>query len=1189
MGLERLGGKNRDDLPLFVRANSPPQQPFSTEDQDDSLVQTSLPAPAIGIPPSTALPTNSTTNSEHVSTAVPLEGLSTFAKIRSLQSRIGKSKTRNDGSLPLINDTKVRSGHATYVEGLLSRTENPPSHPRTAQNDDGDDSLGDGEDAEYKRKKRHFENLKRKNGGSLTFVQDLEWTKVQKDETIRRNRLAMQLLRDQDENGGHTASSLPGDDDEIGPNSDAEDFNYGDDGTLRQRQTPSLSQRDHKLQSLQDAEILSMRVALEASGDLPKKKRKNEEGQPDKNGRTAGKTKGKSRVQKSTSRNSKAATNQKKGPKGPRMTVKQKRAHQDALRQVSSLFSGDVFRDQAAQDAADQPTFTSRNKNHALKELIASVPIDNQKEAKGDMNTLLAATKDFDGHGSVKSDGTGLWLVKGMKTSLKPYQILGTAFMRRREHEPQDPRGGLMADQMGLGKTLMMLANIVNGRPPSGHRKTTLIVASPSLLTQWANEIATHSNCNLKVMRYGSGNRLESNDSLSILGGVDIVLTTYTEVMNSYPKHDPPVSCQTVEQKELWWRKTFERYRGILHKMQFYRVVLDEAQAIKNHATRTSIACRAIMADMRWCITGTPIQNNLKELYPYFKFLNVPHTGSFHIFKSNYCDPKDATHTQRLLVQLNQFMIRRTHKDIMFGAPILKLPKADHTTHWCEFNMVERNIYAIVSKRFAERINSMAVAGTLEKSYSNILVMLLRLRQLTAHVLMLQYVMKDLLEREDIEKIRDVVKNHAKDGSSAKTITALRAQLDHHAKLEIKRTAKLEQQRARALKKGVDPDMQPPKLVDHDVEEPHLHTADDDALSEDHEPLGSGSGGTFGKSYKFEPYLKTLTSGEGWENARKKSRCCVCYDKPVAPWITSCHHIYCQACYESATIQAAEQGHERIVACHKCKNPFQFAHACDADGEPEDPFIYAAPATRSKTKGKNASKNNTVRLERENIDKDWLTISPDGVLPSAKTIAIKAQILNWRKENPSVKIIIYTQFLAMIRILKKICEEEHWGCEQYHGEMTFQSRDKAIHSFAEEEDTNILLSSLRCGGLGLNLTMASRVIVVDPWWNNAAEQQAFCRIYRIGQQDTTFMTRFCVRNTVDERILAMQERKQKEIDTVMEDGGRTVKKLDLAALMRLFGTVTEDSNGRPFILVDNPHSRGGFRADNDHEGYADDL
>lgn len=66
--------------------------------------------------------------------------------------------------------------------------------------------------------------------------------------------------------------------------------------------------------------------------------------------------------------------------------------------------------------------------------------------------------------------------------------------------------------------------------------------------------------------------------------------------------------------------------------------------------------------------------------------------------------------------------------------------------------------------------------------------------------------------------------------------------------------------------------------------------------------------------------------------------------------------------------------------------------------------------------------------------------------------------------------------------------------------------------------------------------------MVDPWWNSASEQQAFCRVFRIGQKEETFMSRLCVKDTIDSKLVAMQERKQKEIDGVMEDSGRTVKK-----------------------------------------------
>lgn len=121
---------------------------------------------------------------------------------------------------------------------------------------------------------------------------------------------------------------------------------------------------------------------------------------------------------------------------------------------------------------------------------------------------------------------------------------------------------------------------------------------------------------------------------------------------------------------------------------------------------------------------------------------------------------------------------------------------------------------------------------------------------------------------------------------------------------------------------------------------------------------------------------------------------------------------------------------------------------------------------------------------------------------------------------------------------------------QYHGKLSFGARDKTITNFADNPNVRVLLASLRCGGceslfcpitffgstnnylVGLNLTMASRVIVLDPWWNSAAEQQAFCRVFRFGQTETTFLTRFCIQNTVDERLIEMQKRKQTEIEFV---------------------------------------------------------
>ena len=135
--------------------------------------------------------------------------------------------------------------------------------------------------------------------------------------------------------------------------------------------------------------------------------------------------------------------------------------------------------------------------------------------------------------------------------------------------------------------------------------------------------------------------------------------------------------------------------------------------------------------------------------------------------------------------------------------------------------------------------------------------------------------------------------------------------------------------------------------------------------------------------------------------------------------------------------------------------------------------------------------------------------------------------------------------------------------------MSYGARDNAIEKFEQDEEAVILIASLKSGGIGLNLTMANRVINVDLWWNSSVEQQAFCRVFRIGQELETHIQRFVVQNSVDERMVQMQDRKSLVIDRALGDDGQAKETTSVNELMKLFGRVDTDEDGHEFIWAED--------------------
>ncbi|KAK6919345.1 Zinc finger, C3HC4 RING-type [Dillenia turbinata] len=238
-------------------------------------------------------------------------------------------------------------------------------------------------------------------------------------------------------------------------------------------------------------------------------------------------------------------------------------------------------------------------------------------------------------------------------------------------------------------------------------------------------------------------------------------------------------------------------------------------------------------------------------------------------------------------------------------------------------------------------------------------------------------------------------------------------------------------------------------------------------------------------------YSKTavglINSGNSEEHV-----CGLCSDPAEDPVVTSCAHVFCKPCLVDFSTSLGQ------VSCPSCSKPL----TVDLTTNPE------ASSLKHKVtvKGfKHSSILNRIRLE------DFQT--------STKIDALSGI-----------------------------------SCVQLVGSMSLSARDAAISKFTDDPDCKIFLMSLKAGGVALNLTVASHVFLMDPWWNPAVERQAQDRIHRIGQYKPIRIVRFVIENTIEERILKLQEKKELVFEGTVGGSADALGKLTEADMRFLFVT-----------------------------------
>ncbi|KFH71239.1 hypothetical protein MVEG_01540 [Podila verticillata NRRL 6337] len=660
-----------------------------------------------------------------------------------------------------------------------------------------------------------------------------------------------------------------------------------------------------------------------------------------------------------------------------------------------------------------------------------------QDESEKELRDLLANIQSAEEEIPPK-DRTGT--PEGMSDDivLLEHQKIGLTWLQKMEDGTN--KGGILADDMGLGKTVQAMALIVSrpSDPITDDTKATLVVTPVALMYQWAEELRTKTrNGLLKVLvYYGSGKTKNPED----FRRYDVVITTFTTVSNEFATTKPGRPPKEI---------------GTLFKARFHRVMLDEAQVIKNRDTKASIGCAAVSATYRWCLTGTPIQNSITELYSLIRYLNIKPYCDWDEFRSKIVNPMKRTEgyskaMQRVQALMKAVCLRRTKTCKVDGKPILELPPRNVAKVSIPFSADEKAFYDALETRTRERFNAYVKAGTVMKNYSNVLVLLLRLRQACCHPHLIK----------DFEKVQDGSQESGGGKDRVKKI------LD----------GLVDSVRTRLLERGLD-----------------------------------------------------------------AVECPICMDIGEESVILSkCGHIYCRACITDH-LQRHEGDDRKCPECRGVTSLEQLISVADFNARfnPKPP---ADPKGKGIAKDE-ATEDNKPLVEVPDALDDWMSSSKiDHMIEVIRDVKARRE-----------KVIVFSQFTSLLTLIENPLRAQGIKYLRYDGSMTPNARNEAVIKMNEDPRYSVMLISLKCGSLGLNMTVANHVVMMDPWWNPAIENQAIDRVHRIGQKREVFVHRLCIPETVEDRILDLQAKKQALADGALGEGDvPKLAKLGLQELMYLF-------------------------------------
>ncbi|KAI0351250.1 hypothetical protein OH77DRAFT_1430072 [Trametes cingulata] len=825
------------------------------------------------------------------------------------------------------------------------------------------------------------------------------------------------------------------------------------------------------------------------------------------------------------------------------------------------------------------------------------------------LNDFVSKSIDNAAHGlTVKKamDKLGLKdpkdLIPGMEVRLLPHQLMGVSWMIAQERESPH-KGGILADDMGLGKTVQMIATMVINQPTEEDKhRTTLIVVPAALMSQWRDEVNSKTNGMFEVHVQHGREKIKDPE---LLAEKDVVITTYQTLNLDF---SIPNDLDGSDEEMNWIRE----HGGPLSRMRWYRVILDEAQFIRNRGTRSSKAVAMLRAKYRWCLTGTPITNTLADIYGFLRFGRFRPWNDWDDFNEFVAKvqledaPLAGMRAQEILKPI---MFRRTKDATIEGEPILQLPKKDIELVEIDFSKDERELYDHFEKKAQIQINRFIKAHTLFKNHEQVFVWILRLRQLCCH----PHLVLENPKGDDPSLVMS--------SESEKELARATKKMGQRWVANIKQRMLA---RARALELEMEDDFDGegsvcPKCGDFLLANNGRVLACGHEICSDCLDLLASSPIEAQQEFGNADEQTNLRIEKEYETAAAKGlRPCPTCNKmqdltPNAVFLTSAF----QPTEEElvAAARAARKRRASPVAKKRKIETVSLSDESSSDSDDEMPDFLQLLKGSPKGKDKHAA-NGKGKKQSDSSDTDEDESESDSDAPASKGRSPKgkgkgkakprgrgrgkkndneekepgqpsAHLLNmWKQGGSNVessakmmrmiqllkewestgdKTIVFSQWTSMLDLCEQIFARHGIRSLRYDGSMSREAREYTLSQFRKPGGVKVILVSIKCGGVGLNLVSANRVINLDLAWNYATESQAYDRVHRLGQEKEVYVKRFIIRNSIEERILRLQETKTQLADAALGEGtGMKLQKLSVKQIKDLFGMnrARNDNNER---------------------------